>query len=104
MPSDTFDLGTGGVLELSAELMRQFKGPKGLAEKFRVAFDSASEPNQRAILVEVAKILGNAAELRGASDVNKLSTAELRAAALRLLEDHGYTTPWPEPKESTNGH
>lgn len=102
MPSDSFNLGSGGVLELSAELMRQFNGPKGLAEKFRVTFDGASEPNQRAILVEVAKIMGNAAEIRGAADSNKMTTHQLREAALRLIHDHGGTLPWSQAKESVD--
>jgi predicted deacylase len=104
MPSDSFNLGSGGVLELSAELMRQFNGPKGLAEKFRVTFDGASEANQRSILVEVAKIMGNAAEVRGAADVNKMSTSQLKEAAMRLIREHNGTLPWVDkPKEGLSG-
>lgn len=101
MPSDSFNLGSGGVLELSAELLRQFGGPGGIAKKFRDAFEESSDANQRAILVEVAKIMGNAADLRGAADVNKLTTPQLREMALRLLRDHGGVPPWPGP--SANG-
>lgn len=103
MPSDSFNLGSGGLLELSAELMQQFGGPKGIAMKFRDTFEGGTEANQKGILAEVAKIMGNAAEIRGAASVNKMSTAQLRASALKLIHDHGGTLPWPEKaKESVD--
>jgi hypothetical protein len=102
MPSDSFNLGSGGLLELSAELNHQFGGPKGLAKKYRDAYEGGSEAIQKAILADVARIQANAAEVRGAADVNKMSTAQLREAAMRLIKDHGGTLPWPnlKPKES----
>jgi hypothetical protein len=104
VPSDSFNLGSGGVLELSAELMREFGGPKGIAEKFRDTFANASEANQRAILVEVAKIMGNASEIRGAADVNKMTTAQLKAAAVKLIQEHGGVLPWPDKKETDDAN
>jgi len=98
MPSDSFNLGSGGLLDLSAELLKEFGGVKGIAKKARDAYEESTDANKRQILAEVIKVFGNASEIKGAADAKKMSTEQLRAAALRLLKEHGNEPPWPERK------
>lgn len=89
-------VGEGGLLELAAEVTKQFGGMTGVVEKWRKAYDDPktlpSVKNQ--IIIALTNIITKANAIRSGTDYTKMTTDELRAAALKLIGDHQGTLPW----------
>jgi hypothetical protein len=93
-------LGEGGLLEISAALVRKFGGVNGLVDKWYDVFtDEDASPNvKRQIVINATEIIAKATSLKDPNETKKMSTEELREFALRLMGDHGGKLPWPDKK------
>lgn len=115
MPSigkeDDFLLGLGnstaGILELSAEMLKQFGGVQGVVSKMRLARDSEDTPAsvKNQIDLFVARTMTEAAQQKGKTDYQSMTREQLVTYARKMIENHQGTLPqsW-FAKESEDGN
>lgn len=95
MPEFQIPSSGGGIQELASELRRTFGGEKGLAKKIKEVFDdeNATPTVKNQVTSFVIKVMSEASEAKGRVDYQAMTTADLKAYALRLIADHEGSLP-----------